>query len=245
MTSQVTANGVLVQCNGAQVYVNYVDIERSVTQVTANGVLVQCNGAQVYVNYVDIERSVTEAVAATDSPIARVISAQYVVDAVAAGSSVAGVGVYYGTLPEGVTAMATTSVAATLQGNRQDATEAATTISSISTFVASSMAVGIATDEALSSREIYASGLSLAYPLDTYSVLRSLFGVRSEEVVATERVYLSEAHYPYPAQVAQGVSYGPNGGDFVGTAIIPTGLLYDVATGNLVKPIDAKRVMTL
>ena len=51
-------------------------------------------------------------------------------------------------------------------------------------------------------------------------------------------------YWPTPNQVLLGVSYGPNGNDYVGTLDV-YGLKYDINSGKLVKPLTDKVVMTL
>ena len=51
--------------------------------------------------------------------------------------------------------------------------------------------------------------------------------------------------FPLPSQVAAGVLYGPNGADYVGTAQISTPFAYDITTGELVKTLGSKLVMTI
>ena len=50
--------------------------------------------------------------------------------------------------------------------------------------------------------------------------------------------------WPSPDQVLLGVQYGPTGADYVGTMDV-FGIKYDIVTGNLIKPISDKVVMTL
>ena len=50
--------------------------------------------------------------------------------------------------------------------------------------------------------------------------------------------------WPLPSQVVLGVQYGPTGFDYTGTMDV-LGIKYDIVTGQLVKPISDKVVMTL
>lgn len=52
------------------------------------------------------------------------------------------------------------------------------------------------------------------------------------------------AVWPLESQVLLGITYGPTGSEYVGTLDV-LGIKYDIATGNLVKPINSKVVMTL
>jgi len=52
------------------------------------------------------------------------------------------------------------------------------------------------------------------------------------------------AVWPLESQVLLGITYGPTGSEYVGTLDV-LGIKYDITTGNLVKPINSKVVMTL
>lgn len=51
-------------------------------------------------------------------------------------------------------------------------------------------------------------------------------------------------YWPDPSEVLAGVAYGPNGDDYVGTLDVKS-LRYDINTGELVKPLFGRNVMSL
>lgn len=64
--------------------------------------------------------------------------------------------------------------------------------------------------------------------------------------VSTVIIAGAGAVFPDPSEVAIGVYYGPNGADFVGTLVaIDKSIKFDIKTGQLVKPLTNKLVMTL